>query len=62
VRPQLAAAVTDAFDSSLEPLARDTLILRLAEGLLAGDPFLPARAGTPRRLDLPALARARDFS
>ena len=61
VRPLLAAAVTDAFDSSLEPLARDTLIVRLAEGLLAADPSLSARARPSRRLDLPALERARDF-
>src|SRR5579859_4313848 len=38
VSPHLARAVTDAFGSGLEPLARDTLILRLAEGLLAADP------------------------
>ena len=57
--PLLARAVTAAFGSSLEPLARDTLIVRLAEGLLGADPSLPA-AGRPRRLDLPALQRARD--
>jgi AraC-like DNA-binding protein len=60
VSPRLARAVTDAFGSCLEPLARDTLIVRLAEGLLAADPSLPA-AGKSRRLDLPALARARDY-
>src|SRR5919204_3404876 len=60
VNPLLARAVTDAFGSGLEPLARDTLIVRLAEGLLAADPSLPT-PGRPRRLDLPALARARDF-
>jgi AraC-like DNA-binding protein len=63
VSPLLAGAVTSAFGSglgSLEPLARDALIVRLAEGLLAADPSLPA-AGWPRRLDLPALVRARDF-
>jgi AraC-like DNA-binding protein len=59
VSPLLARAVTDAFGSGLEPLARDTLVVRLAEGLLAADPSLPT-GGTPRRLDLPALARARD--
>jgi len=59
VSPRLARAVTAAFGSGLEPLARDTLILRLAEGLLAADPSLPT-AGRPRRLDLPALGRARD--
>jgi AraC-like DNA-binding protein len=59
VSPLLASAVTAAFGSGLEPLARDTLIIRLAEGLLAADPSLPT-AGKPRWLDLPALARARD--
>ena len=58
--PLLASAVTAAFGSGLEPLARDTLLVRLAEGLLAADPSLPT-ADRPRRLDLPALARARDF-
>ena len=57
--PRLAWAVTAAFGSGLEPLARDTLIVQLAEGLLAADPSLPT-AARPRRLDLPALARARD--
>jgi AraC-like DNA-binding protein len=60
VSPLLAGAVSEAFGSGLEPLARDTLILRLAAGLLAVDPSLPS-PGRPRRLDLPALARARDF-
>jgi AraC-like DNA-binding protein len=58
--PLLARAVTDAFGSGLEPLARDTLILRLAEGLLAGDSSLPT-ASRPRLLDLRSLARVRDF-
>src|SRR5947209_111652 len=57
--PRLARAVTAAFGSGLEPLDRDTLLVRLAEGLLAADPSLPT-AGKPRRLDLPALGRARD--
>jgi AraC-like DNA-binding protein len=60
VSPPLAAAVAAAFGSGLEPLARDALIVRLAEGLLAADPSLPS-AGRPRRLDLPALARAREL-
>jgi AraC-like DNA-binding protein len=57
--PLLARAVRDAFQSDLEPLARDALILRLAEGLLAADPSLPTAARP--RLDLAALARAREF-
>jgi AraC-like DNA-binding protein len=58
--PGLASAVTHAFASGLEPLARDRLILRLAEGLLAGDPSLPNARSRPR-LDTPALVRAREF-
>src|SRR5919202_1732358 len=54
--PLLASAVTAAFGSGLEPLARDTLLVRLEEGLLAADPSLPT-PGRPRRLDLPALGR-----
>jgi AraC-like DNA-binding protein len=60
VSPILARAVTDAFRLRLEPLARDSLIVRLAEGLLAGDPSLPT-VDRPPRPHLPALARARDF-
>lgn len=61
VRPQLAWTVSAAFHSGLsEPLARDTLILRLAEGLLAADPSLPS-SGRPLRLDSAGLARARDY-
>src|SRR5437588_10023939 len=58
--PRLARAVMAVFGSGLEPLARDTLIVRLAEGLLGADPSLATRTGQ-QRLDLPALTRARDF-
>ena len=58
--PTLAAAIADAFRSPLEPLARDTLVLRLAEGLLELCPGAHA-AGTPVRLDHPALGRARAY-
>jgi AraC-like DNA-binding protein len=58
--PTLARAVTAAFRSAPEPLALDALVLRLAEGLLEGDPDGHA-AGAPRRLDHAALARARAF-
>jgi AraC-like DNA-binding protein len=57
--PALARAVTAAFRAAPEPLALDALVLRLAEGLLAGDP-----AGAPAgaaRLDPAALDRARAF-
>ena len=54
----LARAVAAAFRSAPEPLALDALVLRLAEGLLEGDPDSPA-AGPPRHLDPAALERAR---
>ena len=68
--PTLAGAVADAFRSPLEPLALDALVLRLAEGLLQGDPNGPAASTAPapwsaaergRRLDRAALARGRAF-
>jgi len=58
--PTLASAVTAAFRSPLEPLALDALVVRLAEGLLAGDAG-GAPTGPPRRLDQLALARAVAF-
>jgi AraC-like DNA-binding protein len=58
--PRLAPAVTAAFRVAPEPLALDTLVLRLAEGLIEGDPDSHA-ARAPRRLDPVALARARAF-
>ena len=60
LNPFLAGAVTELFSSGLEPLARDALILRLAEGLLAADPSLQTVAGA-HRLDFAGLARARAF-
>jgi AraC-like DNA-binding protein len=58
--PTLAAAVTAAFRAPAEPLALDAVVLRLAEGLIEGDPGGPG-AGTLHRLDQAALARARAF-
>jgi AraC-like DNA-binding protein len=58
--PTLARAVTAAFRSAPEPLALDAVVLRLAEGLIAGDPD-GGSAGGPRRLDHGALDRARAF-
>lgn len=58
--PTLAEAVRSAFDSPCEPLALDALVLRLAEGLLDGDPD-SGGAPAPPRLDRPALERARAF-
>lgn len=54
----LGRAVTAAFRLVPEPLAVDALVLRLAEGLLAGDEAGPASGASPR-LDLAALERAR---
>jgi AraC-like DNA-binding protein len=59
-RPLLADAIREAFRSGLEPLARDALILRFAEGLLAEDPS-GSTDSPPPRLDSAALARAREF-
>jgi AraC-like DNA-binding protein len=56
---QLARVVRDAFQADLGPLAADTVIVDLAEGLLAA-----ARGGqpvAPRRVDVPAIERAREF-
>jgi len=58
--PTLARAVTAAFRSAPEPLALDAVVLRLAEGLIAGDSD-GRPAGPPRRLDHAALDRARAF-
>jgi AraC-like DNA-binding protein len=59
-RPLLARAIRDAFRSGLEPLARDALIVRFAQGLLAEDASVSSE-GPPLRLDSAALARARDL-
>lgn len=56
--PALASAVSFAFGSALEALALDTLVLRLAEGLLEGG---GEGEGPPGRLDHPALERGRAF-
>jgi len=58
--PTLARAVTAAFQAAPEPLALDALVLRLAEGLIEGDPNSHA-ARPPRRLDHAAIERARAF-
>jgi AraC-like DNA-binding protein len=56
----LARVVRAAFAHAAEPLARDVLVLRLAEGLLRGCDADPA--GILRcRVDLPAVERGRDF-
>jgi AraC-like DNA-binding protein len=57
---RLAGAVKSAFDADLEPLAIDGLILALAEGLIDEDPCIRYRRPT-RKLDQPAVERARQF-
>jgi AraC-like DNA-binding protein len=55
----VADAVRRAFDSGLDPLATDDLVLRVALGLIKADPGL--RAAPARTLDVPALERAREW-
>ncbi len=58
--PRLAAVIASAFHDPGDPLAMDSFVVRLAEGLMEADPG----CGTgflPRRLDLAALERARAF-
>jgi AraC-like DNA-binding protein len=57
--PKLSAAITSAFQDTREPLAIDSLVVRLAEGLVDADPSCGQAA--PRRLDVVALERARQF-
>ncbi|MCG8693680.1 MAG: AraC family transcriptional regulator [Minwuiales bacterium] len=57
---KLAAAIRDGFRHHHEPLAVDSLVLQLAEGLVAGGSGV-ARINPGRRLDLVALDRARQF-
>jgi AraC-like DNA-binding protein len=58
--PQLSAAIQAAFQGPLEPLALDSLMVQLAEGLLAAGPCCKP-VTRPRRLDVAALERARQF-
>lgn len=58
--PVLARVVRAAFRRATEPLALDTLILQLTEGLLRSGAAGPGSARRCR-LDLPAVERGRDF-
>ncbi|HET9222605.1 MAG TPA: AraC family transcriptional regulator, partial [Roseiflexaceae bacterium] len=58
--PKLRAAITSAFDYAHEPLAIDSLIVQLAEGLTAADPSC-GQVALPRHFDIAALERARQF-
>ena len=57
---KLAEAVSSAFDDEREPLALDSLLLQLAEGLLRADADT-THANTPRHVDVEAVQRAREF-
>jgi len=58
--PKLSAAITSAFHSTREPLAIDSLVVQLAEGLIDADPCC-TQVSIPRHLDVAALGRARQF-
>jgi AraC-like DNA-binding protein len=57
---KLSAAIIGAFQGIHEPLAIDSLIVQLAEGLMEADPICK-QASLPRHLDVAALARARQY-
>ena len=57
---KLSAAITGAFQGAREPLALESLMVQLAEGLLEADPCCK-RVSRPRHLDGVALERARQF-
>jgi AraC-like DNA-binding protein len=57
---KLSAAITSAFQGTREPLAIDSLILQLAEGLIEADPSCK-QVSLPRHLDVAALKRARQY-
>jgi AraC-like DNA-binding protein len=60
VSRRLAAAITAAFQGTREPLAIDSLIMQLAEGLLEADPSCQ-QAPRPRHLDVAAVNQARQY-
>jgi AraC-like DNA-binding protein len=60
VNPTLARAITGAFQSTREPLAIDSLVVRVAEGLIEADPSC-RQVAPPQRLDSAAVERARQF-
>jgi len=57
---KLSAAIISAFQGTREPLAIDSLIVQLAEGLLEADPSC-SLASLPRFLDVAALKRALQY-
>ncbi len=56
----LSRAIEDAFHGRLESLAVDSLVVSLAEGLMAGERGA-VRPSVSRRVDAPAVERARQF-
>lgn len=56
----LSAAISSAFEGTREPLAIDSLIVQVAEGLLEADPSCRL-APLPRHLDMVALKQARQY-
>jgi AraC-like DNA-binding protein len=57
---KLSAALISAFQGTREPLAIDSLIVQVAEGLMEADPSCK-QAPLPRHLDVAALKRARQY-
>ncbi len=57
---KLSAAIMSAFQSTREPLAIDSLIVQLAEGLMEADPSCQ-HVPVPRHLDVAALKRTRQY-
>lgn len=57
---KLSAAIRSAFQEPREPLAVDSLIVQVAEGLLEADPNCQ-HIPPPRSLDVAALNRARQY-
>ncbi len=57
---KLSAAIISAFGGTREPLAIDSLIVQLAEGLMEADPTCK-QVPLPRHLDVAALKRARQY-
>jgi AraC-like DNA-binding protein len=58
--PKLVAAITAAFAGGREPLAADSLVMQLAEGLLAADSS-SGPIPLPRHIAVERLQRARAF-
>jgi AraC-like DNA-binding protein len=58
--PVLARAVEDAFRATLDSLSADSIVVDLAEALLAAERGATERA-VPRRIDAAAVARARQL-